>query len=83
MHFCEAKLPIHIKMERAIGEGPKELPTESKMLESTRPLINSQDEYCTRAAHDIARAKKDRNSSTTRSTLPQYHQQCTGFTHFN
>ena len=55
MHFREAKLPIHVKIERATGEGPKELPTESKMLESTRALINLQDEYHTRAAHNIAR----------------------------
>ena len=73
MHFHEAKLPIHIKMERAIGEGPKELPTESKMLESTRALINLQDEYRTKAAHDIACAQerqkqqydKKHNTNTT------------------
>ena len=38
MHFREAKLPIHLKRERATGEGLSELPTESKMLESTRAL---------------------------------------------
>ena len=45
-------------MERATGEGPKELPTKSKMLESTRALINLQDEYRTRAAHNIAYAQE-------------------------
>ena len=73
MHFREAKLPIHVKMERATGEDPKELPTESKMLESTRALIDLQDEYRTRAAHNIARAQerqkqqydKKHNTNTT------------------
>lgn len=70
MHFREAKLPIHIKMERATGEGLSELPTESKMLESTRALIKLQDEYRARAAHNIARAQErqkqqyDRNHNT-------------------
>ena len=41
MHFRKAKLPIHVKMERATGEGPKELPTESKMLESTIGLLST------------------------------------------
>jgi len=50
MHFREVKLPIHIKMERATGEGPEEQ-NESKI---TRALINLQDEYRTRAAHNIA-----------------------------
>ena len=60
-------------MERATGEGPKELPTESKMLESTRALINLQNEYCTKAAHNIDRAQerqkqqydKKHNTNTT------------------
>ena len=76
MHFHKAKLPIHVKMERATGEGPKELPTESKMLESTRALINLQDEYRTRAAQNMARAQerqkqqydKKHNTNTTLKT---------------
>ena len=47
-----------LKTWRATGEGVSELPTESKMLESTRALINLQDEYHARAAHNIARAQE-------------------------
>ena len=69
MHFREVKLPIHIKMGR---EGPEEQ-NESKMLESTRALINLQDEYRTRAAHNNARGQerqkqqydKKHNTNTT------------------
>ena len=58
MDLREAKLPIYIKMEKATGEDPKELPTERKMLKSTEALINLQDEYRTRAAHNIALAQE-------------------------
>ena len=47
-----------LKTWRATGEGVSELPTESKMLESTRALINLQDEYRARAAHNIAHAQE-------------------------
>ena len=55
----EAKLPIHIKMERETGAS--ELPTKSKMLYRkyyARALINFQDEYHARAAHNIVRAQE-------------------------
>ena len=69
MHFREVKLPIHIKMERATGEGPEEQ-NESKI---TQVLINLQDEYRTRAAYNIARGQerqkqqydKKHNTNTT------------------
>ena len=69
LHFCKAKLPIHIKMERAIREGPKELPTESKMLESTGLSSTSKMNTAPKQHTTLPVPKKDRNSSTTRSTI--------------
>ena len=47
-----------LKTWRATGEGVSELPIESKMLESTRAIINLQDKYHARVAHNIARAQE-------------------------
>ena len=66
MHFREAKLPIHLKMERVTGESPSELPSESKMLDSARALIKLQEEYCARATQNIARAQERRKQQYDR-----------------
>ena len=53
----------------------KELHTESKMLETTRALINLQDEYRTRAAHNIAHAQETQKTAVRQEAQYKHHSQ--------
>ena len=58
MHFREAKLPIHVKVERATGEEASGLPCDISLRDSTMALIKLQEEYRAKAMQNIARAQE-------------------------
>ena len=58
MHFREAKLPIHVKVERATGEGVSELPPDIELRDSTMALIKLQEEYRVKAMQNIVHAQE-------------------------
>ena len=58
MHFREAKLPIHLKVEQVTGEGAPELPSVTELRDSTMALIKLQEDYRAKAMQNIVRAQE-------------------------
>jgi len=58
MHYHEAKLPVHLQMERAVsGNSLPQLLTEREHLKNVATLIGLQEQYRAKAAKNICRAQ--------------------------
>ena len=58
MHFHEAKLPIHVKVEQVTGEHAPELPSATELRDSTMALIELQEDYRAKAMQNIVCAQE-------------------------
>ena len=66
MHFREAKLPIHLKVEQVTGEGAPELLSVTELRDSTMALIKLQEDYRAKAMQNIVRAQEQQKKQYDR-----------------
>ena len=69
MHFREAKLPVHVQVERVVGGSSlPQILTEPEHLKHIDALINLQEQYRAKATQNILCAKPDRSYTMIKNT---------------
>ena len=69
MHFREAKLPVHVQVERVVGGSSlPQILTEPEHLKHIDALINLQEQYRAKATQNILVQKPDRSYTMIKNT---------------